>query len=426
MTEKDELSSREREILKLVALGMTNREIAQELSISPNTVKVHLSNIFAKTGVASRTEATLYGMEQGIVDAPGGGQNQADETWRSNLKIYRWLLIPLSLLMILIVITLVGNVFAPAPDPQLQSAEAAMAERWQELAPMPEARAGMAAVTYGGEIYAIAGEGPEGVSGSVFAYNPEVDQWRQLSDKPTPVTDVEGVLIGEKIYIPGGRTASGEPTNILEVYDPRSNSWAQGEPLPKAISSYALAGFEGKLYLFGGWDGEKALADVWVFDPGEDVWQEGTAMALARRDAGAAVLEDRIVVLGGRNGEGVLDEAVSYFPSREVDGEIPWSNFKSLPAPRFGFGMVSMQDIIYVIGGQNDINSGATVKRPGFVFVENSWEKLPLEIEIQQQPMRIISAGSIIYIFNTFDKYTTTEIWSYKAYYFDVFIPIIP
>src|SRR5438477_4764603 len=62
-----ELSEREHEILRLVATGASNKQIAQQLVISPNTVKVHLRNIFGKIGVATRTEATLYAIRQGLV-----------------------------------------------------------------------------------------------------------------------------------------------------------------------------------------------------------------------------------------------------------------------------------------------------------------------------------------------------------------------
>ncbi|HWQ13319.1 MAG TPA: response regulator transcription factor, partial [Roseiflexaceae bacterium] len=61
------ISEREREILRLVAMGATNQQIAQRLDISVNTVKVHLRNIFGKIGVASRTEATVYAIRQGLV-----------------------------------------------------------------------------------------------------------------------------------------------------------------------------------------------------------------------------------------------------------------------------------------------------------------------------------------------------------------------
>ena len=65
------LSEREQEILKLVATGASNKEIAQQLVISPNTVKVHLRNIFSKIGVVSRTEATLYALRENLIRPDG-------------------------------------------------------------------------------------------------------------------------------------------------------------------------------------------------------------------------------------------------------------------------------------------------------------------------------------------------------------------
>jgi len=59
------LSERELEILKLAAKGINNRDIAEQLFVSPRTVQVHLGNIFNKLGVASRTEAILYGLKRG-------------------------------------------------------------------------------------------------------------------------------------------------------------------------------------------------------------------------------------------------------------------------------------------------------------------------------------------------------------------------
>ncbi|MGD9694754.1 MAG: LuxR C-terminal-related transcriptional regulator [Thermoleophilia bacterium] len=61
------LSPREGEVLVLVAAGRTNRAIATELFISEKTVARHVSNIFTKLGVASRTEATAYAYRHGLV-----------------------------------------------------------------------------------------------------------------------------------------------------------------------------------------------------------------------------------------------------------------------------------------------------------------------------------------------------------------------
>jgi ATP/maltotriose-dependent transcriptional regulator MalT len=61
------VTGREREVLRLVASGKTNREIANELSISEHTVARHVQNLFAKLGVSSRSAATAYAYEHGVV-----------------------------------------------------------------------------------------------------------------------------------------------------------------------------------------------------------------------------------------------------------------------------------------------------------------------------------------------------------------------
>lgn len=61
------LSPRESEVLSLVATGRTNRAIARELSITEKTVARHVANIFVKTGVSSRAEATAHAFKHGLV-----------------------------------------------------------------------------------------------------------------------------------------------------------------------------------------------------------------------------------------------------------------------------------------------------------------------------------------------------------------------
>jgi DNA-binding CsgD family transcriptional regulator len=58
------LTVREVEVLRLVAKGMTDAQIAETLVISPRTVNTHLTSIYNKIGVSSRSEATRYALEQ--------------------------------------------------------------------------------------------------------------------------------------------------------------------------------------------------------------------------------------------------------------------------------------------------------------------------------------------------------------------------
>lgn len=66
-----DLTEREREVLVLMIEGLNNTQIAGRLTVSPSTIKSHVSNILAKLGVASRTEAVSLALRAGI--APPGG-----------------------------------------------------------------------------------------------------------------------------------------------------------------------------------------------------------------------------------------------------------------------------------------------------------------------------------------------------------------
>jgi DNA-binding CsgD family transcriptional regulator len=65
-TAADDLTAREAEVLRLIAIGRSNADIATVLSISLNTVATHVRNILAKTGCANRTEAASYAMRRGL------------------------------------------------------------------------------------------------------------------------------------------------------------------------------------------------------------------------------------------------------------------------------------------------------------------------------------------------------------------------
>jgi len=64
----DNLTERERQVLALIAEGMTNKEIAQHLSLSYGTVRVYVSHVLAKLGVGNRTEAAKFALENNLVN----------------------------------------------------------------------------------------------------------------------------------------------------------------------------------------------------------------------------------------------------------------------------------------------------------------------------------------------------------------------
>ena len=436
------LSEREIELLVLVATGASNKEISRKLYISINTVKVHLRNIFIKLEVASRTEAAMWAVQNGIVKTGGqgdrgAGSGEPDESdgavrdgrgtsWftRMPIRVRYWLL---GAVAVLFVITGFGisqfarSVQEPDPTTEVISASEFEESRWKQLADMPTARAGLAAAAYDNQIYAIAGEGFDGVLAVNERYDPSSDTWETLAPKPLAVADVHAGVIGGKIFIPGGRLSNGDVTDSLEIYDPRSGEWSQGAPLPIPLSAYALATFEGKLYVFGGWDGEHYLDSVYMYDPAQDAWSERTPLPTARAFAGAATANEFIFVMGGKdeNGEYNLNEL--YSPIADSIGEIPWVISVPIPDEWDANGMVSIAEKIYVIS----LNEENIVMIHEFASQNNEWRSIENSVISNLLNFESISLGSEIHILGGMveKKYLKQNI-SYKVLY-TISIPIV-
>lgn len=382
----ESLSDRELEVLHCLVSGATNKDIAADLTISENTVKVHLRNIYAKLGVSSRTEAATEAIQQGIVTIPGAAEPaelapvlelsatpdgvpepepaiapaaakevaplpSVPEPETSGKRDWRpVLLLAAALLSLLAIVVIASQLWRP------QTAETAVetpfeetpigSSRWLESRPMLEARANMAVATVGLDLYQIGGETGSGVDGVVRAFNSVDRSWRSIAEKPTAVTDSSAAELYGEIYVTGGKLADGTPTAAVEAYSPTQDAWRLAAPLPHPISSGLTLSDGAFLYVLGGHDGESYLDTVYVYDPASDSWRPLPVLPEARAASSGGTLAGQLMVVGGENDSGALNTCYQFDPAAAS-----WAQCPDLLAPRTRAGSAVLLNRLYVIGG---------------------------------------------------------------------------
>jgi DNA-binding CsgD family transcriptional regulator/N-acetylneuraminic acid mutarotase len=402
----ESLSERELVVLERLADGSTNREIARDLSISHNTVKVHLRNIYTKLGVSTRTEASTVAIQKGLLPVPGVQEVEDQETKppealselavasesdelptelpdSSSSRTPHWRLISIGLL--LIVVLLIGALFGPqltgrSNDPESEGLDGSPADGieqpiddsdWLVAQPLPRERTNMALVAVGLELFQIGGEVDAGVVNLVDIFETGSGRWRSAASKPTAVADANAAVLFGEIYVPGGRLADGQPTSVVEAYSPANNAWRPVSPLPRPVAGALSLVDNGRLYVIGGWDGETYAADGYVYSPISDEWAPLAPMEEARANATGGALSKGLYVVGGFNGVEELDSCEYYQPSEEE-----WKDCPAMLAPRSrAGGAVLGNDRLLVFGGgtDSDVLFGEV-----FDINSNSWEEFEM------------------------------------------------
>ena len=426
------LSDREIEVLKLVATGATNQQIARALVISPNTVKVHLRNIFEKLGVQSRTEATMEAVRRGLVTVPGaaavaeGGALTVSApgveaavpvpshapaivelpvtTRRPVAGWQRIYMLAATLVVVAVALapvwwpargqTPVSTPFSDVGQPQMAVAPRSEVARWTAKAALPEPRSRLALVSDGTKLYAVGGETAAGVTDQMTVYDPQSNGWLPGTHKPTAVSNVAAVYLNDRIYVPGGTTATGGVTNVLEIYDAKTATWAARASLPAPVAAYGLAALGGKLYLFGGWDGKVYRAETYIYDPATDAWSTGTPLSAPRAFLAASPLDDGIYLVGGYDGARELNTVERYQPADEGSAAGPWSARAALTQPRAGLGLTTIWSRLYAVGGGWDT---ALAFNEQYDAKVDAWSRIGTPIVGQWRNLGLVALDNLVY-----------------------------
>jgi N-acetylneuraminic acid mutarotase len=110
------------------------------------------------------------------------------------------------------------------------------------------------------------------------------------------------VALGGRLYAIGGRIDTpAHNTSYLNIYDPRTNAWTSGAPMPSARSGMAVAVYDGKIFAIGGEQSgmTSAFTTNEAYDPSTNSWSEFSPLPQGRHGTGAAVLDGRLYVPAG-------------------------------------------------------------------------------------------------------------------------------
>ena len=161
-----------------------------------------------------------------------------------------------------------------------------------------------------------------------------------------------------QIYAVGGLTKSGDAVSTVEIYDPEKDEWRMGQAMSMLRSRVGVAVLHGKLFAFGGFNGQERLSTVEVFDPETKKWSQGKTMMCKRSAVGVAALEEFIYVCGGYDGITSLSTVECYCPKTDI-----WKKVAPMMRYRSAGGVSALRGFVYALGGHDGLSIFDSVER---------------------------------------------------------------
>lgn len=217
--------------------------------------------------------------------------------------------------------------------------------------------------------------------------------WKEMANLPQPVAGSMTAAHEGMLLLMGGSYWKGDQkqwTNVVQEFDPHSNTWKSGPPLPEPLSDGACAVLGNDVYIFGGGSGTEITADGLVLSLGH--WKKLTVPLPEPRLYPTAVLADGyFYVFGGMSK--IRDyRTVSNSFWRWRPGLKHWEVLPSLPGPgRINQAMAEVHGSIYIFGGATtgpkdvenlrdayryDISTRNWIRLPDLPVANRSWSAL--------------------------------------------------
>ena len=239
----------------------------------------------------------------------------------------------------------------------------------------------------------------------------------RLSGMPTQRQEIAAAILNDKFYVIGGIDKDRNATDIVEIYDPKSDKWAASKPLPKKLHHVGAAVYQDKIYVIGGYTTQNgnfvAVNDVYEFDG--NTWTAKRHMPTARGALGAAAYNGKIYAIGGSNGSISLPIVEIYNPVKDE-----WTEASPMNFPRDHLAVIEANNRIYAIGGR--ISDAWPFKNLGKIEEynpdEDKWKLLNEQIKARSgiaaaainNRIYLFGGESPLNVYSDFEVYAPSEI----------------
>jgi hypothetical protein len=258
-------------------------------------------------------------------------------------------------------------VHSPTPSP----------DAWQNVQPFPGVVMDDLAEAYNGEVYAGFGDAGlsfgDDTSGSLFVLNPTADTWTQLASATDGRQAPGHGIIGGKLYVSGGWTATGTVDPKLEIYDIAGNTWTTGAPEPTPYAGVGSAVLDGKLYLVGGCGSTTCgTTDVSAYDPATGTWSHTAPYPEPVAWTSCAAIDGKLYCAGGTNNSSAhIQHTYVYDPATDA-----WSALPDMPVPLWAAASAGANGTLVISGGVTTGNN-LTNQSEAFNPAAGTWSPLP-------------------------------------------------
>jgi N-acetylneuraminic acid mutarotase len=301
------------------------------------------------------------------------------------------------------------------------SADTLQKQSWITGAKMPYPRSEVGSAALNDKIYVVGGyDADRNTTDIMQVYDSGRDEWSTVASLPQPLNHPGVASYDNKLYVVGGFTSDRDrgASDRLFIYDPTFNKWQEGQPMPSPRGALTARFIDGVLYAVGGQNDSETWSTNYAYDSATNKWTEKAPMPTARQHLASAVVDGKLYVIGGRysnmsftanlGSNEVYDPKYNTWTSLQpmptyrsgpagasssVDGDIyvfggelaftsntvynvtekydsktnKWTTEQSMPTARHSMACVSINDRIFLIGG--DSQPGLSVTGINEIFV---------------------------------------------------------